>query len=350
MVFTEERNGKTFVVCSKFWPDGKRFRRRCPNKTVANQLLARIAAAIALGNWRELREELDGKKKVARGVTVAEYADIYLEDYCNKRNTRPDFKRETLKVIKKIVGHVRIQNFTRTDALHFEKVRARSVAPATVNRGLAVLSHMLTFAFKQGVIESHPMLLYGRLPEKQRERRYLTLNEARALIGSVFAQDPVVGAYVGILAETGLRMEEGLGLKWSHVDIPNKNLTVPASKNQKIRHVPLSDYALELVHSLPRFIGKAWLFCRLSTGEQLRAPRREWEAGKRALGLSWVRGLHDLRHFRASQWILGGVDPLTVKELLGHRDINTTMIYAHFNPKHAHKAVLAIQNTEAVTA
>ena len=43
-------------------------------------------------------------------------------------------------------------------------------------------------------------------------------------------------------------------------------------------------------------------------------------------------GFHDLRHFRATLWVKLGVDLVTVKELLGNADIQTTMRYAHFAP------------------
>jgi len=60
--------------------------------------------------------------------------------------------------------------------------------------------------------------------------------------------------------------------------------------------------------------------------DRYREPRGPFEAGRKKAGLEWV-GFHDLRHFRASQWIMKGVDPRTVQELMGHRDIKTTMRY-----------------------
>ncbi len=47
----------------------------------------------------------------------------------------------------------------------------------------------------------------------------------------------------------------------------------------------------------------------------------------------------DLRHTFASHLIMNAVDLVTVKELLGHRDITTTMRYAHLVPGHKHWAV-----------
>ena len=59
-----------------------------------------------------------------------------------------------------------------------------------------------------------------------------------------------------------------------------------------------------------------------------------------------VLDFHDLRRFRATQWVTRGVDLRTVKELLGHADIKTTMRYAHFAPSHAVSAVRAAQQSE----
>ena len=154
------------------------------------------------------------------------------------------------------------------------------------------------------------------------------------MVAKTLEADIVVGAYVGILGETGLRMTEGLELKWEHVRTGQKQLTVEASKNYRVRHVPLSDYALDLLRMLPRFIGNPYVFVRVSTKKQLRAPRKEFYAGRKSANLEHV-GLHDLRHFRATQWVKHGIDIRTVKEWLGHRDITTTMRYAHFAPNHA---------------
>ena len=61
--------------------------------------------------------------------------------------------------------------------------------------------------------------------------------------------------------------------------------------------------------------------------------------GREKAGLEWV-SFHDLRHFRATQWVMRGVDLRTVQELLGHSNITTTMRYVHFAPSHAIRTVL----------
>ncbi len=363
-IFTEidKRTQREHVVVSRHWPDGVRFRRRCPNKTVANNLLARINGAIAIGTWVELRRTLTERPApiqstpVQKDLTVKEFAKVYLSEYCQTRNSRPDFKEETLETIVRILGPVRLSEFNRSHAHVFEATRSAEhaktgkkgkLSAATVNRGLAVLSNMLTHAVRTGRLTAHPMTLYGRLKEKQNARRYLTLEEERRLVGAVYDHDPVVGSFAGILGETGMRLEEGLRLKWDHVDIQNRILTVAASKTVNIRHVPLSDFAIELLRGLTRFVNHPEVFVRLSTMRPLKAPRKEFSEGKKSSGLTWVRGFRDLRHFRASQWVRGGVDLVTVQGLLGHESIETTMIYAHFDPGHASTKIIEVQRRES---
>jgi integrase len=69
------------------------------------------------------------------------------------------------------------------------------------------------------------------------------------------------------------------------------------------------------------------------------------ERARKTVKLDWV-GFHAFRHFRASQWVMHGVDVRTVKELLGHADIQTTMRYAHFAPNHALQSVIEAQRRE----
>jgi integrase len=68
--------------------------------------------------------------------------------------------------------------------------------------------------------------------------------------------------------------------------------------------------------------------------DRLRAPRKEFEAGKEAAKITW-HGFHDFRHYRATQWLRHGVDVRTVKEWLGHKDIKTKMLCLRFVEGHA---------------
>ena len=49
--------------------------------------------------------------------------------------------------------------------------------------------------------------------------------------------------------------------------------------------------------------------------------------------------LHTFRHAFASHLVMSGADLPTVQKLLGHKDIKTTMIYAHLAPEHLKHAI-----------
>ena len=104
----------------------------------------------------------------------------------------------------------------------------------------------------------------------------------------------------------------------------------------------LSELARQWLDRLVRFVDIPQVFVYPRRRTVWRNPNGPFTAGKNEVGLEWV-GFHGLRHFRATQWLMNGVDVNTVKELLGHSDIHTTMRYVHYIQTHATKAVRLAQ-------
>ncbi len=97
---------------------------------------------------------------------------------------------------------------------------------------------------------------------------------------------------------------------------------------------------------VPRIMGCPYVIARLETMGRLKDPRTPLHNARKATGLDWVT-FRDFRHFRASQWVMDGVDLKTVQGLMGHSDIHTTMRYAHFAPSHASRSIIEAQRKEA---
>ena len=276
------KRGKKRIEVRKRWPDGSTFRRYYPNMTLARHILARIEESIVTGSWRELTEELSGGKNASGDLTVEEFSGIYLKDYCLHHNRRPDFKEQALVSINRILGNIGLKDLRRNNADQFVTQRSKEVTPATINRGLAVLKNMLSFAVTRGYLEANPLVGFGSLPEEQVSLRIMTLEQERRLVMCVADCNFVIGAFVAILGETGLRKSEGLRMKWADVDFEKKMLTVPRSKTGEPRYIPLSDYAIEWLSSLHS--ESAWVFT-LSNGKPLKAPRESFAKGKKLAGL-----------------------------------------------------------------
>ena len=343
--------GRERLVLSKTWPDGTRFRRFMTNRTVAKEVETRIDYAITTGTWRELRERLMKGGETNRNdanPTIQEFGTEYLAR-CRMKNRRPDFKEQALTSIVRILGDVCLKDLKRRDADRFvEKRLEEKVVPATVNRGLAVLRHMLSVAVEREYIESNPLSRYQMLPEVEEALRIMTYDEYRQLVEAVAEEDPVIGVYTVILGEIGMRKSEGLRMRWDHIHKagPDQHLVmIGKTKGGKVRSVPLSDLALKWLNKLVRFIDVPEVFVDSARRRPWKDPRGPFFKGRTKAGLDWV-GFHDLRHFRATQWLMNGVDVKTVQELLGHADIQTTMRYVHFIESHATKAVVDAQNKE----
>lgn len=80
-----------------------------------------------------------------------------------------------------------------------------------------------------------------------------------------------------------------------------------------------------------------YLFCRRD-GSQIKDFKKTFISLLRRSGIS-DSSIHTMRHTYASHLAMAGVSIGTIKDLLGHEDIETTMIYAHLAPEHKHHAV-----------
>ncbi len=143
-----DRRGKLRIYVTKQWPDGSRFKRTAPNKTTANNLLKRIDESIVMGTWRKLKAELARGSRLEKNPTLREFSAEYLK-YCHAKNRRPDFKEQAMVSILRIVGYLRIKDFTRAHGYQFLQKRSKEVSSATTNRGIAVIKNMLSYALDQ---------------------------------------------------------------------------------------------------------------------------------------------------------------------------------------------------------
>ena len=145
-------------------------------------------------------------------------------------------------------------------------------------------------------------------------------------------------ALVRLLLLTGCRKSEIATLAWS--SYRDGHLFLPDTKTGP-RTVWLSSPARALLARLPR-TGR-WVFASAKTGERLPVPTLEafWRKVRAEAGLDDVR-LHDLRHTYASIAIGGGETVVTTGRLLGHRNPETTLKYAHLSKDSVRRAAAAL--------
>lgn len=119
-------------------------------------------------------------------------------------------------------------------------------------------------------------------------------------------------------------------------------------KGDKVLRAPTADIVLNTLKSWREQSTKIdpedLIFPSPVTGDKFKDVKKSWTGALKDAQIESFRW-HDMRHDFASQLVMKGVDLSTVCELMGHKDIKTTMIYAHLAPEHKLKAVGVLMET-----
>ncbi|CAA2141634.1 site-specific integrase [Hyphomicrobium sp. ghe19] len=206
----------------------------------------------------------------------------------------------------------------------------------TANRKMSAISKMLTAAVDNGIITRKPKIPHQK--ESEGRIRYINVEE-ELLITGLFAQ---WGAgwmvdFTIFQIETGLRLSETLRVEWRDISPDGKTLHVWKTKNKLNRSVPLSKRAKEALARLKKDRGDlAGPFVETAPTGTMRTL---WTNMQAHLNGDLEEGevgqfddvtIHILRHTCASRMCqMPGVNLQYVQKFLGHKNIKTTMRYAH---------------------
>jgi len=199
---------------------------------------------------------------------------------------------------------------------------ADNLAPATINRRLAILRRVANLACNQwNWLDVAVARRVQLMPGERARHVYLTPAQVKRLAAA--AGDRRVADAILLAATSGLRRSELLRLEAG--DRRAGVLQVTVSKNDRPRLVPLPPEARRV--KLPLDL----------TVDEL---RKGFDRARARADMNHVR-FHDLRHTYASWLIQAGVPLPTVRDLLGHSSINTTGRYTHLATAHLRQAVNA---------
>jgi integrase len=141
-----------------------------------------------------------------------------------------------------------------------------------------------------------------------------------------------------------MRKSEILKLKWEQVDLKHGFIHLNITKNDERRDVPISDTLKHTLSGLIRHTSVPYVFYNPKTGNRYKDIKKTFKTALRRCKILYFR-FHDLRHTFASQLVMAGVDLTTVKELMGHKDIQMTLRYAHLAPLHKANAINTLDST-----
>ena len=222
----------------------------------------------------------------------------------------------------------------------YRNERVKEVQPATVNRTLAVLKVMYSKAIEwKRYHGANPVKQVKFLDEPDGRIRYLQKDELNRLLEVC---EEKIRPYIIVAVGTGMRQGEQLSLKWLDVDFQNSLIYISKSiaKSNKRREIPMTEEVKSALLSIPRQANSEYIFSN-KEGKSNVSLEHAFRRGLKKANIVNFRW-HDLRHTFASHLVMSGVDLFTVKELLGHSNIEMTMRYSHLSQDHKKRAMRAL--------
>jgi len=221
---------------------------------------------------------------------------------------------------------------------------AAGIKPATINTELSCMKHFLHFLKERDHEVCERFFLIERLEKARLVPKDVPIRDLRILQQAIedFARTKHIGkrrmglmdlAWFLIMLHGGLRSCEIRDLKPSDIEWDSKRLRIEQSKGLKDRLVPLSEVALQAIRDYLEVRGPSG-----ALPEQLfvfrHARLNDTYLGDRLKTYAKRSGIphitpHRLRHSCATLLLNSGAPVLSVQQILGHKQIDTTLGYAH---------------------
>lgn len=321
---------------------------------------ARLEAKAQLGRIARGDNPAEEKQLDHRALTVKQLCELYRNDLeaglILGKGGRPK-KASTIytdlgrirRHIVPLLGNRRVKDISRADATKLlkdvmagntrvsvktEKLRGKAIVrggPGTASRTLGLFGAILTYAINAGVIDSNPA--HGiRKPKDQVRQRRLTEAEFRVL-GQILAEIRCDHTYstsadiIRLLALTGCRRSEIIGLRWNEIDFEGSCLRLAESKEgYSVRPVGLP--VLEFLEERRPYADGDYVFTGLRNSPVFGAFPHQWDRIFKGSALDGVTA-HVLRHSFASLANDLGFTEVTIAALVGHAKGSVTSKYIH---------------------
>lgn len=234
----------------------------------------------------------------------------------------------------------------RDERLESQNARTRKkIAPGTVRLELSLLSSVFDMCrLEWGFCTHNPVKdIKKPKPGAARDRRLSAREKKQIRRYCANLENKELGYIVTFALETAMRQGEILGLRWENVNIKECIATLPDTKNNTRRDVPLSLKARDTLISMgPKLTGR--VFSYSSPG-----IKSAWRTMMKSLGIEDLH-FHDLRHEAVTALFeLGTLNMMEVAAISGHKSLSMLKRYTHLRAKSLVKK-LAGPKTKSIAA
>jgi integrase len=282
----------------------------------------------------------------SKKATLKEGVALYLE---YSRNNKKSYKNDngyTNSFLKFFKPNCILDDITPSLIEDYKKFLAKgNITKTTINRYLQALSKLLNVCVDNNLLLINPMRKVKLLKTDNHAIRFLTKEEEKILMSFLpkfyFSEIKTVSKLkliVKFALKTGARKEEILSLKWENIDFKNNIIELLHTKSGKKRKIPLAKTLKKVLLRLKDLENSEYVFINPVTQKRYVDIKKAFNNAVKNSEIKKLR-FHDLRHTFATRLIEKGVDIVVVKELLGHADIKTTMMYVHSDATRKMKAI-----------
>lgn len=233
----------------------------------------------------------------------------------------------------------------------------RGLSPITIRNYHGIICGVLAQAVKEMILPYNPAEKVTLPPRKRvRTTDCLQPDTLRRVLEALEAEPVEFRAMINLLAVTGCRRGELLGLKWEKVDFERNQIKIDRSlnytpergvyegltktENTRFVTIPAATMALLRRHRAQQaerrlMVGDQWQNSGYVFTRYDGRPQNPGALNCLLAQFCERHGLphinpHQFRHTAASVLLANGIDVLTVSKMLGHRDTTTTLnIYGH---------------------
>lgn len=294
-------------------------------KTFRTQSEAKNWEVWAKANANSNAEWMPEKKDLRR---LEELATVWFDNHGKELRAGEDTYKRIKAAIAMLKNPIASEFTTQSFAAYRAQRVDAGVALNTVNREHAYMRAMFNELIRLGVWKrDNPLKDLRQFKVQENELSYLTIEQIAALLIELKkSTNPHVDLVSRICLTTGARWSEAEGLRPSQ--IRQRLIQFARTKTGKARAVPISQEIQDEISAHQaehRNMGAIFTGCTGAFKEAIERADIQLPLGQLT---------HVLRHTFASHFMINGGNILTLQRILGHKDLKTTMRYAHLSPDH----------------
>lgn len=297
-----------------------------------------------------------------------ELAEEWFENYAKNalRSTTYERMLQLTHRVYPAIGHLRIDKITARHLQGFVNSLAKEganektgnpLAPKTIRHNLSFISDVFSYAVRMDLVSDNPCRKVTIPKGEVKEKPIYSQEEIAQLLTAINGEDTKYRAFFYLIAYSGFRRSEMLGLEWKDIDFENNIISIKRTSNytsergiytdttktkRSKRVLKISTYIMDILKELKDEqdeealrLGDKWvesdrLFVKWNGEPMNNQTPYGWLKEFCEKNDMPFYGIHSFRHFAASALISSGLDVVTVSGALGHCNSGTTLnVYAH---------------------